>query len=498
MLKRFLSLLLVAALALAFCGISFAEEEPVEIEMFISEYWFPLREWAGAIPEKITEKTGVKLNITVAADYNQLPVLVANGDAPELVFTSVDHALMANSDICYDWGSLIEQYCPDWEVPADVSALYKQSDGKFYTIRNAFSSKEEWEANDIVAPNTFSGLALNDQVMEELGNPEIKSIEDLEAVFDQVHELHPDMPVILMYANWWGSYFAEQLGARREAGFYTEEDDATVKYWIEQPEQLDFYKLMNRFYRKGFINAENFAFTTDDDCSEYVLNGNAFALSWIASVAGRVNSSIAAAGGNSSYTTIKNMLTDKAKFNYTSNGWAGVYITKNCKNPEAAIKMLQYLFTEEGQHLSFWGIEGEDYTMNEAGYPDFIIDVNNQDALVARGLNNFGLFSNSGVTEALGGYIPGSDLNELEMAQKPYINYQPMLGLLTPEMGTEEYDIMAKIDEMVKNEQINIYTAESEEECVAAYEHMLKTAQSMGIETLDAFATARYAELKAN
>ena len=41
----------------------------------------------------------------------------------------------------------------------------------------------------------------------------------------------------------------------------------------------------------------------------------------------------------------------------------GVGITTACKNPEAAIKFLDYICSDEGQVLVHWGIEGENYTV---------------------------------------------------------------------------------------------------------------------------------------
>lgn len=42
-------------------------------------------------------------------------------------------------------------------------------------------------------------------------------------------------------------------------------------------------------------------------------------------------------------------------------------ITKNCKNINAAVKYIDFLFSDEGRILTAWGIEGEHYTKNENG-----------------------------------------------------------------------------------------------------------------------------------
>ena len=44
-------------------------------------------------------------------------------------------------------------------------------------------------------------------------------------------------------------------------------------------------------------------------------------------------------------------------------GWDAIGITNNCKNPEAAMKLIDFLVSEEGQYLMLWGIEGKHWDM---------------------------------------------------------------------------------------------------------------------------------------
>lgn len=497
--KRMLAVLLSAVTAVSLVPSSVmaeenTQEEPVTIDLFVTENWFTCKDWSGAVCDEITRRTGVKFNVTIAADYNQLPVLVASGDAPEMVFSSVDYALMSNSDISYDWGSLIEQYCPEWEIPEETKKLYTMSDGKFYTLLNSFSTQEEWESDPIASPATFAGLAINDDIMEELGNPEINSLEDLDAVFAQVKEKYPDVVPLVMNSVWMSYYFAEQMGVNREPSFFVN-DEGNVQYWINQPGQLDYYKLINEWYRKGYIMAENYAFNNEDEPLQYAVNGKCFAYAYTSQGADKINATIKQNGGTLHYSALTQPLTDHPKYDYTWNGWAGVYITKNCKNPEAAIKVMEFLHSDEGQRLASWGIEGEDYTMSEEGYPIFTSDRGDYDALAKRGLPNWGLMGASGVVEALSYYTEGSEFAKTIVNQKPYIYYNPYLGILDPEQGTEEYNIQTKIDEMVKNESAKVFLADSEEACEEAFDYMLETAKSIGIEKLESYVTEKYKEV---
>lgn len=45
------------------------------------------------------------------------------------------------------------------------------------------------------------------------------------------------------------------------------------------------------------------------------------------------------------------------------HGWTVTMIPKSCRNPERAIKLLTYLISEEGQKMTYLGVEGEMYEM---------------------------------------------------------------------------------------------------------------------------------------
>ena len=48
-----------------------------------------------------------------------------------------------------------------------------------------------------------------------------------------------------------------------------------------------------------------------------------------------------------------------------------IYITTACKNPELAAKWLDFQYSEQGQLLNWYGIEGETYTLDADGKPQF-------------------------------------------------------------------------------------------------------------------------------
>src|SRR5690625_3323027 len=91
-------------------------DEVVTLDLFVDQSWWPLKDWSGPIPEEITKRTGVKLNITVASDEQQLPIMIASKSFPDLVVTNLQFERMSDAELSYDWQSLIDQYVPEFEI----------------------------------------------------------------------------------------------------------------------------------------------------------------------------------------------------------------------------------------------------------------------------------------------------------------------------------------------------------------------------------------------
>lgn len=64
------------------------------------------------------------------------------------------------------------------------------------------------------------------------------------------------------------------------------------------------------------------------------------------------------------------------------------------------------------------------------------------------------------------------------------------------ETDSDEANIQAKLDEMSTNQQTNIFMADSEEACEAAFNEMIELANQIGMEQLDDYANQSYPELK--
>jgi putative aldouronate transport system substrate-binding protein len=469
-------------------------EDLGEITLFIDHPWWPITEWSGKIPEEITKRTGIKVNVQIAADGQQLPLMIASGsEMPDVVYTYNNHQPMSDSDISYTWDELIEEYnVENFEIAPLARAVNATKEGKLFTYRNGFMTPEDRASCDKCI-NPGQGLSVRADIMEELGNPKLETLEDYLNILGQVKSKYPDIIPAVITPGEVGSYLRVQFGVPR-FDYYSSDEGA--KYYINHPDQEDFYMYVNKLYREGYIVAENFTWQERTEAENQIINGKAFSLINAAGDEEAINPRLEANGKDFRLKQVVNHLGPNPKVYANGIGWSGMYVPKTAKNPEAAIKFIQFMHSEEGQILGGWGIEGEDWTMHDEGYPVFTYDSKDPEVQKQLGVVWWGILADNGVSSSLQRYVPGSVSTEVLMKLKEVTVSDSLFGKVVPETDSEEQIIKANIDNMIKNEETKVYLADTEAEAKAAFESMLKKTQEIGIEKLETWATKEYNEAK--
>lgn len=490
--KRILSLLCVLAMLLSISTFAVAEE-PVTITLFVDESWWPYDTWEGAIPEAFNAATGVKIEVIRAADSNQLALMVASGDMTDMV-CSGRYQYMADPEVSYALDELAAQYPQYGFNPHPVLKFVNtMADGHFYTIGCGFSPNAAYDEYDKILTEG-QGFFYRTDIAEELGIT-INSLEDLDAAFAKVKEAHPEMTVLnFNYIHKFG-WLRTMMGVP-DGGFY--DQDGKLVWYIQSENQLSYYKKVNEWYRLGYISPDNFAYSSEDQTLEAALSGNVFAVFGYDNHCDNYNVAAESAGLDFRFTQVTDIISDTAcKFNNGAGG-RGLYITKSCKNVEKALEVLSYAYSDEGMKLLMWGIEGEDYTLNEGGYPVFNYNFQGDNSVLQpRGLKYWGWLVHNNIVTAIADATSDTSTARARAAMTPCVKLNPAIGLIRFETDSDEAVIQAKLGEMISAEEINILMAETEEACEAAYAAMLAKAEQIGVETLCASANERYADLKA-
>lgn len=481
--------------------------DAVKLDLYIDFTWYPTDSWSGIIPETLTEKGGVAFDVTRSADDSQLGLMIASGDLPDVIFTSNEIDRLCDSGLCYSYDELIEQYGVDWEPSVERVAIAKThnanpEDDHFYTILQNYNTNEEWAKAKGVVPS-LSCVYYRKDIWEKLGSPEMETMEDLINVCKMVQEQYPDMiPVNAGNPTWRLSPFACWYGAGNEF-IYEDETSGKVAFADTTSQFYDYLKYANRLYREGYYPEENLAITNEDDAKQQAINGKCFIYEWNSRPTQLVQLNTATQANVEGAEWAAMPIPDEARTIVRANaGWSGMFISKKCKDPEAAIRMIAYMNSEEGQHLALWGREGIEYELDENGVPQFSDEwketIKDEDEMHKKYNNSFFLCT----TELDEGYTYYSGADEEVVADfskniDKIVNY-PELAIALPVSTSDMGIIRAKLKEAREAELVKLYTAPSDEVFESSYKEYMKLLDQIGVQELNQYMTDEVAEIKKN
>ena len=493
--RKMTALAMTAVMAVPLAGqMTVKAEETPKLTIFVDETWRPYEKWEGAVPEEFASRVGADIEVIRAADGNQLALMVSGGDMPDIICSN-RYQYLADESVCYPLDELIDEY-PQYTFEPDETYRFVNTavDGHFYTIGCGFSPDYEyakWDKILVEGP----GFMYRQDIADEL-ELKFETLDDLDNAFAAVKEAYPDMTTCAFNCAHKFNWLLQQMGLVGSG--YVEADDGTLQWWLEQDGLLDYYKKVNEWYRNGYISAENFAYQSEDETKEVCVGGKAFANFGYDNHADNYNTAIATNGDDFTFSLVTNELSDDCKQFNTGCGGRGLYITKSCKNVEAAYKTLAYAYSDEGMKLLMWGIEGEDYTLDGDGYPVFNYDFQGDNSVLQpRGLKYWGWLVHNNIVTSIAEANSDSQTAEDRKNLSSHTVVNPVIGMIRFETDSDEANIQAKLNEMCSNQQTNIFMADSEEACEAAFNEMLDVAKQIGMEKLDEYGNASYPELKA-
>lgn len=214
-------------------------------------------------------------------------------------------------------------------------------------------------------------------------------------------------------------------GMNIEIGGYTVEDDQVI-YGAAQEEFKDYLKFMNRLFENSLIPQDFFSETAQDLAAQARLD---FGLG--------TNSLLSVAANNTS-DIMMNVTEDSFEMavlpyvsadGKTKNHVGPDTLTNMVKDPDPwcfnaeltdidpLLEMVEYLFSPEGYLLSNYGVEGETYTLDENGDPQYTdLIINNPDGL------SYFFASYVYATNAASGFFPY--INDMEKTYYDFTDNQ--------------------------------------------------------------------------
>ena len=477
-----------------------SSNEVVTLNIFINESWWPVDTFTGIIPEAITEATGVTLNVTVTADSSQLGVMIASNELPDIVFTSTEHDRLSNSKLCYSYVELADMYGYDLggnEEQINIAKSFS-SDDDYYCLLNWYDTDEEWESLTVGAPGQC-GIFYRKDLLDAAGIALPTTAEEFMDVLGQCKEAYPDMTPFGLGGTWKFQALSTWLGVGDSiyngSAYYYDSSASAYKGLL---------KYCNELYRNGYITAEDYANENEADSHQNAYNNKCIFYSWYTSVVNlnQLNSETAKNQEGAEWALMDPIadLNGEVHACYgTSKGWGGTFVSKNCKDPEAAARLISFLCSEEGQKLTLWGREGIDYVEvdGELQFSEEWLETRKSTDKMNEKFNTYFYF---GTRQTISLKSDFSGIEE-ELAEQftPYgVGYKnyPEIGIAMPTSATDEGVILSKLNETKKVQEAKVIFSDSDKAFETNFEEYMKAMEQIGVSTYNEYMNAKIKEVK--
>ena len=341
--------------------------------------------WDNPVAKAITEATGVTLDVTypVASQGDakeDVALMIANDEYPDMIYAKGAATDLYQAGALIDMTDLIEKYGPNIKkmYGAEMEKLkWSQDDPGIYQLSYAGVNQKTL--------TTGGSCQIQWAALKENDYKYPKTLDEYEKMIKSYLAAHPktedglDMIGITMSASDWhwmitlGNPAGLIADASPDNGQWIIDDEYNVHYKHVTDEEKEYFKWLCRMYNEGILDP-NFATQTDDDYIAKVASGRVVAITDAEWHYSQCEATLVADGKvDQTYVglpvTLREDQVEKAlMYQGTTVGW-GIGITKSCEDPVRAIKFLDYLCSDEGQILYHWGIEGENYFLDDNGQP---------------------------------------------------------------------------------------------------------------------------------
>lgn len=341
--------------------------------------------WDNPVAKAITEATGVTLDVSypVASQGDakeDIALMIANDEYPDMIYAKGSATDLYQAGALIDMTDLIEKYGPNIKkmYGAEMEKLkWSQDDPGIYQLSYAGVNQKTL--------TTGGSCQIQWAALKENDYKYPKTLDEYEKMIKSYLAAHPktedglDMIGITMSASDWhwmitlGNPAGLIADASPDNGQWIIDDEYNVHYKHVTDEEKEYFKWLCCMYNEGILDP-NFATQTDDDYIAKVASGRVVAITDAEWHYSQCEATLVADGKvDQTYVglpvTLREDQVEKALlYQGTTVGW-GIGITKSCEDPVRAIKFLDYLCSDEGQILYHWGIEGENYFLDDNGQP---------------------------------------------------------------------------------------------------------------------------------
>lgn len=427
------------------------------------EYWKAIEE-ACNVNLEFLDSSGGKDALSLLAGTDDLPDLIIDYDGtfPGGVQKMLMDGSIISLNELMDNGEL-PNFKAYLESDPDVDKLCKNNEGEYAWVPMIRTPD---------SPLVFNGNMIRQDWLDELGLEMPTTLDEMEQVLLAFKEQKGcDAGFSFIYGNY--SLIVNSFGIME--GMYVDADNK-VHFGAIEDEYLDFLTLFNDWMNKGIIDPDGFTQDADSFFAKVASGRTGLVWGYTGGTLGKIQT-MKENTPEMDFEPMPNPVQNEGdtfavdQSNYRVNNIGGA-ISATCKNPEAAARVLDYNFSEEGNMLANYGKEGVTYEMvdGKPEFTDFVL--HNPDGL--------------SIEKALSIYAGCN--NKPFLVQKDY-----MLGGYAYDVQKKSLEVWATPDAKIKNMPPQTMT----EEEVAEYNSIMTDIQTyvdeyklkfiLGTESLDNF-----------
>ncbi|HHW90584.1 MAG TPA: extracellular solute-binding protein [Clostridiales bacterium] len=365
------------------------QDEEITIDWFVNYSTFS---WAGngnsLVSDVIREKTKININFITPADDTgqQLNTLIASGKLPDVVTVNHGTALrvqLQQEKYVYPLQELAKRYAPSLlnRIDDEIVAFFDGGNGTIYGLPNHY-----YTYSDLNDYKEITGMTLNSNgaivarkdyldayiAYKKAQNPNWSDVQattpqgfiEMCLWVKQHYNLLATNPTVCIGQfdsattngskgiSWLMEYFAVD----------PEDEDGNKTYEPAQAKYKDALLFLNELYRNKLISSGNLS-ANYSQISTYIQQGLPFVCMLSPQdFASFFRNAYLNSGIEYVPIVLRNYQGDVPVLrDLSGNGYRFSMITTSCKYPDRVIKLFDFLWSEEGQRLIQYGVEGETF-----------------------------------------------------------------------------------------------------------------------------------------
>lgn len=501
MLKKIVAVFISVTMILSLwgCDNESEGEKTVDLSWYINFSWFATKWGENMVSKAITKKTGCNIDfVTPSGDPNEkLDSMIASDTLPDLItlgWWEPEISQMVEGDKVYALDTLADKYDTYFYkvINDEVVSWHKADDGHLYQYPNSACSPSDYDKYDNLASNeTF---LVRKDMYEAIGKPDMTTPEGFVKAVKKAAKMFPTIdgkemiPVGCTQFNNIGCDSFDNYLLDFLAVPYTDKNGKAINR-LKNKSYVKWLKAYNKLGREGLLKDEIFL-DSRTQMSEKINNGQYFCMIYQYTDLADQEKNLYAKDKDSIYIAVdgpKNLNGDDYTLPGTSvNGWTVTLISKNCKYPDKAIKLLTYLISEEGQKMTWLGVEGKTWDYNDEGLPELkknvkeILNTDRETFDKKYGADScYWMMQN----DALGSQWIKDDINnpvtQLKQWTYPYTTYVGQYTI-TFDSNSEIGKLKNSLDEKWGETLPKLLLAESDEEFDSIYDSFMKARYKNG------------------